>query len=266
LQPGKAIWWRTVGELWRRRQRADSALTYLSRAYTLAPGDLKTVAALASVLVDGRAYASADSILDLGLSLDSLNVSLLKLRVQSAYQDKKYEEALAPGERLLTLQEPAVNSLEWLALSYYDLKRYSDCIRVCESMLDLGLDLEAVYYYESRAEAKLTDYPQSDSLLRKALAKAINKTAEWYYNDLGDNCEAQHDYRRAIAHYDTAYYLFRDPLMLYNCGRICETELHNPALARKYFLRYLATARPESEAEKKAYEYVRRRWGARRGK
>lgn len=261
LQPAKAVWWRTVGELWRRQQKADSALTYLQRAYTLAPTDLKTISDLGGVLIDGKAYDKADSLLDTGLGIDSMNVSLLKLRVQGAYWSKHYEEALVPGERLLQQQEPAVNALEWLALSYYDLKQYSACIRVCEGMQELGLELEAVYYYESRAEAKLKDYTVSDSLLHKALAKAISNTAEWYYDDLGDNYESTHEYRQSLAHYDTAYYLFKDPLTLYTCGRICETELHDMARARQYFKRYLALAHPTSAEEKKIYGLVRKEWG-----
>jgi len=261
LQPAKAVWWRTLGELWRRSQKADSALVYLREAYALAPFDLKTIGDLAGVLIDGKAYGEADSLLDQGLSKDSMNVSLLKLRVQGAYLSKHYTEALVPGERLLTLQEPAVNALEWLSLSYYNLKQYPDCIRVCEGMQDLGLDLEAVYYYESRAEAKLQHYADSDSLLRKALGKAISKTAEWYYDDLGDNCESTKDYRKAVAHYDTAFYLFKDPLVLYTCGRICETELHDLGRARQYFRRYLLLAKPETEEEKRVYRFVRRRWG-----
>lgn len=262
LQPAKAVWWRTVGELWRRRQRPDSALVYLERAYTLAPTDLKTISALGSVLIDGRAYDKADSLLDMGLGVDSMNVPLLKLRVQGAYQGKHYEEALTPGERLLRIQEPAVNALEWLSLSYYNLKQYPDCIRVCEGMQELGLDIEAVYYYESRAQAKLKNYAGSDSLLRKALNKAVSKTAEWYYDDLGDNYESTHDYRHAVAHYDTAFYLFRDPLVLYTCGRICETELRDAGRARGYFRRYLALARPQTEEEKKVYGFVRKRYGS----
>ena len=262
LQPAKAVWWRTVGELWRRQQRPDSALVYLERAYTLAPTDLKTISALGSVLIDGRAYDKADSLLDTGLGLDSMNVSLLKLRVQGAYSSKHYEEALIPGERLLRIQEPAVNALEWLSLSYYNLKQYPDCIRVCEGMQELGFELEAVYYYESRAQAKLKNYAESDSLLRKALSKAVSNTAEWYYDDLGDNYESTHDYRHAMAHYDTAFYLFKNPLALYTCGRICETELHDAGRARIYFRRYLALAKPETEEEKKVYRLVKKLYGA----
>lgn len=49
--------------------------------------------------------------------------------------------------------------------------------------------------------------------------------------------------------------------MLYNCGRISETMLHNKVMARKYFTLYLAKAHPVLAEEKKAYEYVRRHWG-----
>ncbi|HVU95429.1 MAG TPA: tetratricopeptide repeat protein [Puia sp.] len=261
LQPHKAAWWRITGELWGRAQRQDSALFYLDKAYALAPADVKTVVALGNLLCDGKAYGRADSITDLALERDSMNLSLLKLRIRSGYAQKDYATVLAPGERLLKLNEPSVNSLEWLALSYYNLKQYPDCIRVCEGMLDMGLELEAVYYYEARAEAKLKNYDSSNILLHKALAKAKSATMEWYYDGLGDNFESLRDYQKAVAHYDTAYYLFKDPLTLYTCGRIAETELHSPALARRYYRRYLAVAKPESEAEKRAYRYVRQKWG-----
>jgi tetratricopeptide (TPR) repeat protein len=126
--------------------------------------------------------------------------------------------------------------------------------------VDIGLDLEQVYYYEAESYTKLRQYRVSDSLLRICLTKAIQPTAEWYYDVLASNHEALHEYRQAIADYDTSYYLFKDPTALYTCGRIAETELHNMTLARKYYLRYLAVARPTSEEEKQAYRYVRKRW------
>jgi tetratricopeptide (TPR) repeat protein len=261
LQPHKAAWWRVTGELFGRLQRPDSALAYLERAYALSPADVKTVVTLGNLLCDGKAFDRADSMVDMALQKDSLNVSLLKLRVRSGYLQKDYTAVFTPGERLLRLNEPAVNSLEWLALSYYNLKQYPDCIRVCEGMLDMGLELEAVYYYEARAEAKLHNYDSSNSLIRKALAKAKSPTMEWYYDGLGDNYESLRDYRKAVAHYDTAYYLFKDPLALYTSGRIAETELHNPVLARQYYRRYLAAAKPETDEEKRAYRYVREKWG-----
>lgn len=261
LEPGRAVRWRTMGELFARTGHPDSALVYFDQAYSLGPNDVRTIAGLADILLDARNFGRVDSIVDAALGKDSTNGTLLKLKVRSAYQQQRWAQTIVAGERLVQSDEPAIQPLTMLALSYYNLRQFPDCIRVCEHMLELGLTEESVYYYESRAWAKLKDYNKSDSLLQIALKLAIRPTAEWYYDDLAQNHEALRQYRQALANYDTAYYLFKDPTVLYACGRICETELHDLARAKRYYLRYLAVARPESKEEKEAYGYVRRRWG-----
>jgi tetratricopeptide (TPR) repeat protein len=261
LQKDRAPWWRMEGEVFARMNQRDSALTHFERAYVLGPNDIRTIAGLADLLMGGKNFDRVDSMLDTALGRDSLNPTLNKLAVRSAYLSQRFSRAIDPGERLVRADEPAVQALTWLALSYYDLKAYPDCVRVCEHMLDLGLTQESVYYYESRAWAKLAQYRTSDSLLRIALTIAIAPTAEWYYDDLAANHVALREYREAVANYDTAYYLFRDPTVLYTCGRICEMEIHDMARARRYYLRYMAVAQPKTAAEKEALAYVRKRWG-----
>jgi tetratricopeptide (TPR) repeat protein len=264
LQKDRAPWWRMEGELFARMNQRDSALTYFERAYALGPNDSRTIAGLADLLMEGKNFDRVDSMLDTALGRDSLNPTLNKLAVRSAYLSKQYSRAVVPGERLVRSDEPSVQALTSLALSYYELKAWPDCIRVCEHMLDLGLTEESVYYYASRAWTKLAQYRTSDSLLHIALKIAISPTAEWYYDDLAANHESLKEYREAVANYDTAYYLFRDPTVLYACGRICETELKDLGRARRYYLRYLAVAQPKTEEEKKALAYVRKRWGRKR--
>ncbi len=261
LQPDKAVWLRNMGDLLRRKKEKDSALLYYSQAYGMAPNDYRNAAALADVLIDQKQFAEADSILNAAPAKDSLNVSLLKLRVRSAYESKNYEQALIPGERLMRLDEPALNALTQLSLAYYNLKKYNDCIRVCEYMLDHNIDLESVYYYDARAWAKLNNFSRSNELLEICVGKAISKTAEIYYYNLGQNYESLKQFKKAIAQYDTAYYLFKDPAMKYNCGRICESNLKNLKLARKYYSEYLKLADPQSPEEKKAYRFVKLHWG-----
>jgi tetratricopeptide (TPR) repeat protein len=261
LQKDRAPWSRIKGELFARMNQRDSALSYYNRAYALAPNDVRTVAGLADLLIGNKDFEQADTILDAAEQQDSLNPTLLKLQVRAAYLSERYVRAIEPGERLVRSDEPANQALTWLALSYYDLKQYPECIRVCEHMLDLGLTAEAVYYYESRAWTKLKEYKRSDSLLQIALKIAISPTAEWYYDDLAANHESLKEYREALASYDTAYYLFRDPKVLYACGRICETELHDLTRAKRYYLRYVAVAAPKTKEERAAVAYVRRRWG-----
>jgi tetratricopeptide (TPR) repeat protein len=261
LEYTRAVWWRIMGELCARTNQRDSAMICYDQAYALAPGDVRTIAGLADLLLGTKAYDRVDSMLAMAAVRDSMNVTVQKLQVRSAYLSSQYAQAIVPGERLVRSGEPAVQALTWLALSYYYLKQYPDCIRVCEHMLDLGLTQEAVFYYEARAQAKLHQYRVSDSLLTIARGMAISPTAEWYFDDLGNNHESMKEYASAVANYDSSYYLFKDPLLLYSCGRICETELHDMARARRYYVRYLAVAKPKTEEEKKALAYVRKRWG-----
>ncbi|HEV3327218.1 MAG TPA: tetratricopeptide repeat protein [Puia sp.] len=266
LDYNRAVWWRIMGELCARNNQRDSAMICYDQAYALAPGDIRTIAGLADLLLGEKAFDRVDSMLAIAAVRDSMNVTVQKLQVRSAYLSQRFSRALVPGERLVRSGEPAIQALTWLALSYYDLKQYPDCIRVCEHMLDLGLVQEAIYYYDARAQAKLRQYKVSDSLLTIARGMAISPTAEWYFDDLGNNHESLKEYAAAVANYDSSYYLFRDPLLLYSCGRICETELHDLARARRYYLRYMAMARPKTEEEKKALQYVRRRWGVKGSK
>jgi len=159
------------------------------------------------------------------------------------------------------MEETPLTPLTQLAISYYNLRRYIDCVRICQFMLNHELDEEPVYYYEAKALSKLKDFKKSNDLLRICLAKAISKTAELYYYDLGGNYEALKEYKEAVMQYDTAYYLFKNPLMNYNCGGIYETNLKNERLARRYYAIYLKEERPKSPEEKQAYLYVKRKWG-----
>jgi tetratricopeptide (TPR) repeat protein len=261
LQPGKALYYRNMGELWARRNQKDSALTYYRQAYAIAPNDSRIIAGLAEVLIMLKDYPPADSLLEMGLAKDSLQLAYLKLYIRSAYETKNYERVIEPGETLVRLQDITLNPLTKLILSYYNLKKYTDCIRICDYMTGLGIDLESVNYYAARSWAQLKDYAKSNELLEDCLGKAISKTAEMYYYALGQNYEATKEWKKAVAAYDTGYYLFKSPLMMYNCGRIYEVELKNEPLARRYYVKYLATAKPEAADEKKAYQYVKKTWG-----
>ncbi len=48
--------------------------------------------------------------------------------------------------------------------------------------------------------------------------------------------------------------------MIYSCGRIMEEYLKNNSAAKKYYSKYLILARPQSADEKKAYEYIRKKY------
>jgi len=260
LQPAKAANYRNLAELFKRKQKTDSAFWYYNKAYELSPKDLKNAAGFAEALIDSKMFLRADSIINIGLIADSNNIPLLKLSIRSAYNAKNYEAVRTPGEKLMRLNEPAIAAFTQTILSYYALKEYPNCITVCDYLDLKNWNNEKILFYEAKAYAQLKDFNKSNELLKTCIDMAISKDAESYYLNLAKNFEELKEYKKAIANYDTAYYLFKNATINYYCGRICEINLKNIPLAQKYYSEYLAKARPVEADEKKAYAYVKEKW------
>jgi len=258
--PSKAGFYRTMGNLFRRENNKDSAFVYYEQAFRLSPYDSKNGSALAELLIDQKNYDRADSIIDDGLARDSVSVPFLKLQVKSSYEAAAYQKVIVPGERLMRLGEGSLSTLTQVVLSYYIMNMYKDCIRVCDYLVAKGMAGENIFYYAAKSYAKLREFDKSNELLKTCLGLAISNTAEYYFHALGDNYEELKQYKKAMAHYDTAYYLFKDPLMLYDCGRIQDQYFKNEDAAKKYYSKYLLFAKPQSPDEKKAYNYLRKKY------
>ncbi len=260
INPSRSSYFRILAGIYKKNREEDSARVFYEHAYYLAPADNKNILAFAEVLINDSSYMRADSILYAGLTREASNVNMLKLLIQSSYDSKNYEGMISPGVRLIDLGELQIPILSKLVFAYYSLKKYDDCIRLCEMMDSNLIAVESTYYYESMSWSKLNNPALSNELLEKCLSYSISKTSELYYYDLARNNETMKNYNRAIANCDTAYYLFKNPFMLYNCGRICDEHLKQYKKAKIYYSKYLRLEHPESGEEKKLYRFVKARY------
>jgi tetratricopeptide (TPR) repeat protein len=259
LQPNKAMYKRELAELYQRAGNKDSALFYFNEAYTQSPNDSKNALELGWALMEEKDFIKADSITNNFLAKDSMNIPFLKLKISAAYESKNYQTAITPGERLIQQNDISIGALTRLVISYFNLKMYNECNRTCAYMDSNEIADESVYFYEAKSKAKLKDFKSSNDLLQTCLSLAISKKAELYYYTLAENNQSTKQFKKAVSDYDTAYYLFKNPVMLYNNGNMYEMYLNNEPLATKYYRQYLKNAKPENEDEKKAYDYVRKK-------
>lgn len=116
---------------------------------------------------------------------------------------------------------------------------------------------ENLFYYAARSLNKLGKYRESNDLYEECLNLAISKNAEKYFFGKVENFESLRQAKAAIASCDTAYYVFHNPLALYNIGRLYETGLKNKTKAHIYYRDYLKKAVPLTVQEKKVYAYVK---------
>jgi tetratricopeptide (TPR) repeat protein len=260
INPSRSSYYRILAGIFKKNREEDSARYFYEIAYRLAPGDNKNILAYADILINDSNYLRADSILNAGLARDSVNINFLKLLVQSSYEAKNFAGIIPPGEKLIALGELPVPILSKVVFAYYSLKKYGDCILLCQLMDSNAIAQESTYYYESMSWAKLEKFALSNELLEKCLGYAVSKTAELYYYDLARNNESMKFYQKAISNYDTAYYLFKNPVMLYHAGRIYDEHLKNYKRAKSFYSKYLLAEHPETGEEKKLYRFVKSRF------
>ncbi len=260
INPTRSSYYRILAGIYKKNREEDSARFYYDHAYYLAPMDNKNITAYGEILINDSNYLKADSILGAGLTKDPYNINFLKLLIQSSYDSKNYGGMIAPGEKLIRMGELQFPILSKLVFAFYSLKKYEDCIHLCKLMDSNFIAVESTYYYESMSWSKLNNLARSNELLEKCLSYAVSKTAELYYYDLARNNETMKYYQKAISNYDTAYYLFGNPFMLYNIGRMYDEHLKNYRKAKTYYSKYLIKAKPETGEEKKLYRFVKSRY------
>ncbi len=262
--PGNGMLYKYIGDVYAEKDNTDSALIMYSVAYSLQPTQEKIISAYANQLLEGKNYKRTDSVLNAFLSHDSANVSAMMLAVRSAYEQENYKQAASFSDRWRNVDFVDINTTVHLAISNYNLKNYLLSFRLCDTLLQQGIDAESVLYYASRAIYKLNQFKKSNDLLTQCLSKAITANADTYLSSKADNFEALKQYKKAIAAYDTAYYLFKNPLSLYNIGRLYESGLNNKTLAYQYYSKYLKSGKPKNEDEKRVFAYVKELMEAKR--
>lgn len=228
-------------------READSGFVYLQQAYALNPFDSKVVARMAEEWLDRQRYNAADSVLQPYLAKDSLQTTVIIPAVKTAYFRKDYAQAIMLGQRLMRQQVVSVAAYTFVAAACYNLKRYQECIYVNDFLTQMNMSTEAIMYYAAMACTQLKDYTRSNTLLQTCIDLAKSKSLDDYYSAMSVNYEGQHVFRKATACLDTAYYLFHAPLRQYSIGRIYDYHLQNPAIAQRYYKRYLLLARNKDD-------------------
>jgi tetratricopeptide (TPR) repeat protein len=264
IQPLNAGLHKLTGDTYIYLKQPDSALIYYAKAYAFHPTNETIAYTYADNLVDKRLYESADKVTSSFLARDSTNVLIMKLAINSYSSQRKMAKVAAFTNRWIASNEIDPKIAISLALANYALNKYQECFHVCDVLLQQGIETESLFYYASQAKNKLKEYKKSNELLKRCLELAISENTNTYYFSVAENLEALKDYKRAITNYDTAFYLFKNPLALYNIGRLYEQFLKNTPLANQYYKRYLLLAKPKSSEEKRVYDYVKEMFAAKK--
>ncbi len=257
LRPGEAMIYKLTADAYLDLHHPDSAMLLYKKAYFMQPTNETIASSLVDRLINDKMYSTADSIGIAFLKQDSLNPNLTRLLIKSYMAQKRMSDVAALTDKWLSTNEIDPRTTANLSMANYNMHNYQAAFKVCDTLLQQGIETEALLYYAALAKYKLSDYNKSIQLLHAGLDLGISKNVNLYYFALADNFEETGDYKSSIKAYDTAFYLFKDPLALYNIGRIYENHFANLAMARPYYTQYLSIAKPTTEDDKRVINYVK---------
>ena len=91
----------------------------------------------------------------------------------------------------------------------------------------------------------------------KCISQTIQKEAGIYLKAKAVNYEQMKDYKKAMNYYDTAYYIFRNPIDVYLAGRIADHYLKDRTKASAMYRFYLKlNPVPANENEESILKYI----------
>lgn len=258
LAPLNGKFWQQCGDAFSRLKIDDSAKLCYTKAYQLKPFDDGIVVDYSDALDKAKQKDSAMLIVDMFLQNDTTSTAMLSQKVKLSFKKEDYKSAIVWGEKLMNCNALGFQTYNYLAYSYLNEKQFDSCIKVYALAELENMGNESLTYCAALAYTGKKNYAKSNELLDDCLKLNLMPTAITYFRGKADNYESTKEFKKAIAQYDSAYYIFHKPLDLYYKGRVYDIFLNNKPQASLFYKKYIAEQKkPETPVEAKLFNYIK---------
>lgn len=215
------------------------AAKQLKMAHSLSPASVPVSNKLANAWIRLKAYESAANLLDTAMREHPGQPMLISTAINLAYTRKQYVRTSALTDTLIRTRKMRYESL--ITGLYADISQpnYAHAVELGRVIMATGVETEEVMYYTALAYQHLNRWDEADSLLRKCVRRVLKPNLEAYYLALAEGAAVKKDWSRCKAYYDTAFYLFKNPMTLYRKGLALQSSGRNEE-AKQAYKRYLA--------------------------
>ncbi|AHF18010.1 tetratricopeptide repeat protein [Niabella soli] len=258
LLPNSYKYWLAGARQWSRLNQTDSAVSYAQKSYRLSPASGRVVYDLAAYLKVQKRKTEAEKLIDLFLKQDTTYDPVIGQKITLCFDAKRYKEAIQWGELYRRREADAPLPYISLLYSYLNTNNPDSVISLYKWLGLKNMMAESIAYGAALAYATRKNYKASDSLLSECLKLNIQETAVTYLRAMSNNATALKNYKQAVAFYDTAYYLFHDPIDLFFAGKVYDKHLHDPAKAAVYYQKFrVVCPRPSDPDEVAITQYIK---------
>lgn len=258
LQPDQYKYWFYTASMYSALDERDSAFTYTEKAYSLNPRAANVVLRYASGLAYKKEQKRAIAVIDSFLMADSSNEEIVARKISYSARENKHKEVIFWGERLLKDSAIQPSAYISLAYAYLNTQKIDQCLVLCDWLELQGMKSEPTTYCAALCYAQKGDFVKSNLLLDECLKQNLLEEAKTYFRSKADNYEKTKEYKKAIAQYDSSYYIFQNPYDLYYKARVYDVNLNNKTQASVFYKKFLAEKqKPETPLEEKLFNYIK---------
>jgi len=257
LQPEVGLYFRKNANIYKSYKDYHKAAELYEKAVQINPKDIVSIHGLSEMHIQLDRFSAADSILQIGLDLDSTNISINYLIARSKYKQRQFESVVEVFDRIRGQVD--LNSYYSKMLGYAYLQ--IDSIDLAVSKLQLALvddeSSEKLHFYLATAFEKLGNVDGAMVHYEKAVEHAVSPDLDLYHRHVGRVANDNNDLKKAIAAYKDAYKYGDDPVMLYYLATASDKYYKDKAIAINYYNRYLTTDHRQQEYKQYAKERSR---------
>lgn len=253
--PDNGIYARKLGRLYNNAGLARDAFLAYNKAYKINNRDVKSIKGLAELFLITDQKSQADSMINLGLGVDSMHIGLSLLSARVKYRMKKYDEVVSTLKGVLGRYDfqPYYHKLYGYALSQIDSTERA-IFHLQKALVEDPED-DKIHYYLANAYQDQEDLETAEHHFKLATKYAISPSTSRYYRSLAKFYDSQDDYKHSIAAYKEVLRYGGKPENLYFLARACDLYYKDKGIAIKYYNKYI-----NSSDTNKAYKsYARDR-------
>jgi len=199
--PQNAVYLRKLGNLYLQGREPTQAHESYKQALFLNPRDLLTIQALTEIYLSTDDLFKSDSISDIGIALDSTNISMQLLKARIKYRLRDYNTAASILQKLTHLTELNNYFNKLLGYSMMQIDSLDKAIFYLQKSLIQENDPEYALFYLALAYEKKQEYEKATWFYEEAVKAGISENLSQYYRGLARIKTQQEDYKSVLDFY-----------------------------------------------------------------
>ena len=257
MKPDNPLYFRKNANLYKEYGDRLESFRLFAQANKLNPRDVLSLKGLAELSIGNEQMELADSLINVALELDSMNIGINYLFAKSKYKQKQYYEVTEVFDKIRGQVD--LNSYYNKMMGYAYLQIDSVDLAISKFQLALVDDNnpEKLHYYLATAYEKKGNLNGAMQHYEKAVESGVSSDLDLYHRNVGRLALKNNNYKKALSAYKDAYKYGEDPVLLYYMAAASDHYYKDKSIAIGYYKKYLKSGHSHIEYMDYAKKRVR---------